>query len=338
MEKIRISFIVLLMSLCAGLAQAQLADFEGVDFSKADSVAELYRGRKLNQLPVLAHQLTAPLPSKVEQFRAIYTWVSTNLEYDYHFYRQNQQKRKKLQNQPQALADWSSTFQKKSIQLLIKEQRTVCTGYAYVLKELANLADIKCEIVDGYGRTASTGPGEPTYPNHSWNAVALNGKWYLCDPTWSSGSFDHSSYRFVPEYKDGYFLADPSLFVKNHYPLATKWLLLNNPPTLDEFRNTPIVYDNAFQYNIVPVAPKQMQLNLMKHDSITFLLDAPQTVQLDKISLFFNTLEVQAAITRREDGLIEIKRLMNQTGLIDVHVKIDGEYVTTYVARVKRKK
>lgn len=74
-------FICLILSYSAG--RSQISDFADADFEKADSIAALYKGESLGSLPLLAHNLTAPLSGEAERFRAIYTWVCTNIENDY---------------------------------------------------------------------------------------------------------------------------------------------------------------------------------------------------------------------------------------------------------------
>ena len=59
--------------------QAQQSDFDTIDFERADLIALSYKGEELNNLPVLAYNLTHKLNSDVERFRAIYTWVCQNI-------------------------------------------------------------------------------------------------------------------------------------------------------------------------------------------------------------------------------------------------------------------
>ncbi|WP_041263622.1 hypothetical protein [Bernardetia litoralis] len=125
--------------------QAQISDFENVNFRKADSVANHYKGESLKNLPLLSYNLTNSLPSQVEKFRAIYTWVSNNIENDYWGYVKNKQKRQQLQNDSLALYNWNKSFLPKVFEKLVKENKTLCTGYAYLIRELANMADINCE-------------------------------------------------------------------------------------------------------------------------------------------------------------------------------------------------
>ena len=94
---------------------------------------------------------------------------------------------------------------------------------------------VECEIVDGYGKTVDYNVEELGIPNHSWTAVSLNKKWYLADATWSSGSFDLQANKFIKDYDDGYFLAEPQLFALDHYPLDSTWLLSTEKFTKDDF-------------------------------------------------------------------------------------------------------
>ncbi|MDX2301635.1 MAG: transglutaminase domain-containing protein [Microscillaceae bacterium] len=322
--------------------QAQITDFGKVDFHQADSIAALYKGEKLSNLPVLVYKLTASLSTKLEQFRAIYTWLSTNIDNDYDYYLKNKKKREQLQHDSLAFAQWNEDFQVQVFKKLLKEQKTVCTVYAYLLKELASFADIDCKIIDGYGRTIAANIGEPGIPNHSWNAVQLNNKWYLCDATWSSGGFNIQEKKFIRNYNDGYFLAKPELFVRNHYPLDTAWILMYDKPSLGEFLTAPLIYKSAFNYHITPVSPKVMKMQLTKGETITFLFKAPDSIPLDDIQLELisenNIHTVKPDILRTQEGLLALKYSFVTTGYYDVHIKIGDNYIVSYTIQVKKNK
>lgn len=328
--------------ILSGTVQAQQADFEKVDFSRADSIAALYKGEKLNNLPFLAHKLTTPLSSRVEQFRAIYTWVSTNIKSDYDYYNQNKSKRQKLNHDKQALEAWNNSFKLKVFKKLLKEQKTVCTGYAYLIRELASLADINCKIIDGYGRTVANNIGGEGIPNHSWNAVQLNNKWYLCDATWSSGYFIVPDNQFIADYNDGYFLAEPELFVKSHYPLDTAWILMDNKPKLSEFLNAPLIYKYAFNYQMIPVAPSVMSMQIAKNESVTFVFKTTDSIEVNDISIELiegaNVTNIKPDITHSKEGLLELKYKFERLGHYDVHIQVAEKKIVTYTIKVKKNK
>jgi transglutaminase/protease-like cytokinesis protein 3 len=206
--------IIVLIILCYGLsARAQMSDFCDTDFSKADSVAELYAAHSLADLKGLADKLTTPLPSEQEKFRAIYKWVCSNIEVDYALVSLQIRKRSKFRGEK--LNKWNIEFNHIVFKTLLRERRTICTGYAYVVRELAFHAGLPCEIINGHAKPGGL-DGGPRTVNHSWNVIQLNGKWYLCDATWSSGVFNRSTNQFVKKYNDRYFLTDPAVFSRDH--------------------------------------------------------------------------------------------------------------------------
>lgn len=338
-----IRFFCILFFFITGIAKAQYSDFGNVDFRKADSVANHYKGESLTNLPLLSYNLTNSLPSQVEKFRAIYTWVSTNIENDYWGYVKNKQKREQFQDDSLALKNWNKLFSTKVFEKLLKEQKTLCTGYAYLIRELANIANINCEIVNGYGKTASSNMNEEnSIPNHSWNAVELNNKWYLCDATWSSGFFDVDKNEFISEYNEGYFLAEPKLFIKNHYPLDKKWMLLENKPTLSQFLNAPLIYKYAFNYQLIPVEPQKMKIEIDKNETISFLFEAPDSLKTETIELELSSgsskYSKKPILNRTKEGFLELKYTFESLGYYDIHIKIDNQYLVTYTIRVRRNK
>ena len=220
--------ILLGLFFCMLSLHAQRADFKEIDFAKAENIAIRHQGEELTHLPALAFDLTSQLHSDVERFRAIYYWVTHNISGNHGLLSQNERYRKKLKNDPEALQQWNRKFTKEVFATLLEDKETVCTGYAYLIKVLSNLAGIECEIIHGYGTTDGH-KSDPKMPNHSWNAVQLNGKWYLCDATWAAGYTDMSSFLFEFDYDNIYFLQEPSEFAKSHQPLDEKWALLTEP-------------------------------------------------------------------------------------------------------------
>lgn len=322
--------------------QAQRSDFSTIDFAKADSVAFILKGESLKNLPILTHKLTANLSTDAEKFRAIYTWVCTNIENDYGSYLKTRSKRKKLAQDREAFLKWSNSFTPKVFQKLVTDKKTACTGYAFLIRELANLANLNCKIINGYGRTATLNLDENSIPNHSWNVIELNNKWYLCDATWSAGRvmIEDDGPKFESDYHDGYFLAEPTLFVKNHYPVKPDWILTTNPPPFKEFLEGPMVYKEAFSYPVVPHKPEKMRLEIIKNEAIIINLKVPIDFQSKNLFLVLNSgggnKVVRPQITRNQNK-ITLEHTFEKTGLYDVHIQVENSFVATYVVRVKRK-
>jgi len=320
----------------------QRSDFNRIDFATADSIAGSHKGASLKNLPVLTHKLTASLSTEVEKFRAIYTWVSTNIENDYASYLKTSSKRKKLAKDREAFLEWNDNFTPKVFEKLVKDKKTACTGYAYLIREMASLASLNCKIINGFGRTATLHLNKNSSPNHSWNVIKLNDKWYVCDATWSAGKvfIEDDGPRFESNYFDGYFLAEPALFLKNHYPIESDFLLMTSAPTFEEFLEGPVVYKEAFEHNIVPTAPKQMFLETTRNEKIVFVLMAPFNLKGKQISMVLDngnsSKKIVPKITRNKTQ-ITLNHSFERTGKYDVHIKLEESLIATYVIRVKRK-
>ncbi len=318
------------------ITNAQIADFKNIDFTKADNIAKLNKGEDLRNLPLLSYKLTSKLTTKVEKFRAIYTWVCTNISGDLKQSDKISYKRKKLKNDSVALIKWNNEYKKKAFKKLLKYNKTMCTGYAYLIKELAFLADIECKIIDGYGRTFNANVETLETANHSWNAVKLNNKWYLCDATWSSG-YMNENYTFVKNYNDGYFLTNPILFAKNHYPIQKKWLL-NEVTTNATFLDSSLVYGETFKYKIMTLTPSKMNLEVQTNEEISFNFKVLKNVSINKVSLIFylgnKELSFKIYNLENEKGNITFKNKFKWKGFYDVHLKIEDDIVATYTIKV----
>lgn len=317
---------------------AQVSDFKEISFKKADSIALSYKDEKLTNLPELSYKLTSDLTTDVERFRAIFKWVSENIANDYNQYTRNKRKRSKLKNDSLKYNDWNTYFRKFSFEKLLKENETICTGYAYLIQELSKYADIESEIVHGFARTSTTNIEKLTAPNHSWNAVKLDGKWYLCDPTWASGIQDPNTLKFIFKYNDGFFLSHPEVFAINHYPEDSKWFLLDNPPSFEEFLEAPILYGEAYTNYRNPSIPNKLFNTITKNETVVFEFQLQKPVSLDTINFLIDngneTKTVKPKNANITDNKLTIKHTFRSKGYYDVHFFIGSDIISTFVFKV----
>lgn len=330
------TFIILLLFL-SNIINAQVSDFKGIDFTQADNIAKLNRGHSLKNLPILAHRLTHNLKTDVEKFRAIYVWVCNNITGDSSVESKVIRKRNKFKNDSMGFMAWNNLYQKTAFKKLLKQKRTLCTGYAYLIKELSFLVNIDCVIVDGYGRAVESNMDTLEMANHSWNAVKLNNKWYLCDATWSSGYF--LNHAFIKDYNDGYFLTVPVLFAKNHFPLDKKWLLTDRINET-EFITSPIVYGKTFEHQIIPKYPNNLNVHVKKNQKTSFRFKSLKKIPLKNISLvqYIGSEEHILKIhnLKNENGTISFNYNFKHKGLHDVHIKIANDIIASYTFNVTK--
>lgn len=332
----RPSLFIIASIFASSVTLGQAGDFSDVDFSNADSIAGLYPMHPLNDLKILSDKLTRPLTTDVEKFRSIFKWVCTNTQSDYILFKQSHKNRSKLSGE--ALMKWEKEFSVRVFSVLVNEHRTICSGYAYLVKELAFHAGLKCKIVNGYGRSAHSNVGGKGFANHSWNAVQLNNKWYLSDPTWSSGMFDLQEGKFMGKFDDAYFLADPGIFARSHYPLDTSWLLMDDKPTLEDFLNGPLVYIGAFQFRLSPLFPDQFFLKITKGSKISFQFSNTDGKKLADTSLYIERLKTRDPFVTLQMGnelIYSADHTFSSKGQYAVHIVMDGAPVISYNVRVE---
>jgi hypothetical protein len=338
MSKI-IFFSILLFGL---KINAQNPDFRNINFEKADQIAMLNKGKQMSNLYLLTNNLVSHLKTDVEKFRVIYKWVCDNVENDYENNVIIDKKRAKIGSDSLKFKQWNREFSQKVFRKMVLEKKTICTGYAYLIKEMSNLAGITCEIVDGYGRTAESNIGKQTLPNHSWNAVKLNNKWYLCDATWSSGCYYPDIERFIFDFNDGYFLSNPDLFIKDHYPLYQKWALIDTVPGINVFLNGPLIYKKTHNFEIIPISPTTMDFPVFKNAEVLFVVQSSKPIVDGDIEIEQvygdNKRLLPVKITPLANGIYEIRFFFNSLGKYDTHLKIKNETVLSYVVSVLKSK
>lgn len=323
------AFAFTLICWVVALSALHAESFHNTDFSKSDSVAARYQGHDLKNLPLLAHRLTADLPDDISKFRSIYKWVCNNIENDYALFSANQRHRRKIKD-PVALAAWNTKLQARVFETLLKKRKTICTGYAYLIKELSMFAGIEAQIVDGYGRTIQSNIGGEGVVNHSWTAVKLDNKWYLCDATWASGAIDANTKSFIKKYDDAYFLADPEYFIRNHYPMDAKWTMLDTTPSLKTFLNRPIIYSASYRYKILPDSPDQLEVKTLKRKLVLQIKNESGRELPMTLLVIDNAVPVNTSKSQTRAGIETIEHTFTRRGTYLLHALVDREVVLSY--------
>ena len=337
MQKIGFLFLFVVTSFFG-----QQSDFKHINFAKADYIAKKTKSKRLYDLNKLTFELTQNLETDVEKVRAIYIWICNNIANDFRLYTLNERKRNKYVKDSIELQNWNSKFKNVLFKKLLRKKRTICTGYAYLFKEMCALADIKALMINGFGRTATVDFEKLVMPNHTWNAVQLNNKWYLCDPTWSTGISFPEEGRFQFNYNDGYFLTKPKLFFLNHFPLEQQHSLLGDETSsFKAFTEMPLVYANAFQYLSEHVAPSTMYHEITQDSIVTFQYQLKKNINLQNVKLVLNTGTNDKTVkpkTTINNNLLTLEYAFPKKGFYDVHLYFDDKIIATYVFQVAESK
>ena len=133
----------------------------------------------------------------------------------------------------------------------------VCAGYAKLLSALGRAAGVTIIYVVGDARTQGwdlSGEG------HAWNAVEIEGQWYLIDATWNAGSV--SGKTFTKGYGTEYLFTPASVFGITHYPDDEKWQLRTDPLSRGEFMRQPVLSPGFYANGLELVNPRRSQVTV----------------------------------------------------------------------------
>ena len=210
-----------------------------------------------NSIDSLSTMLCSSYKTPIEKVRSIFKWVTENIEYDVVGYHNINEIYSGLFRPTISIIDSVvfKDYNDRIVEKVLKEKRAICDGYARVFKTLCDKANIQSVITSGHIRWYSEPIGVVTNRTHAWNAVFINNKWQLLDPTWASGTADDEVTKFSKKYNDFYFLTDPIQFFNNHYPFDPKWALFSNPPSRQLFYYYPFFHEDFYTSHIISYKP-----------------------------------------------------------------------------------
>jgi hypothetical protein len=260
--KLPLCILWLLMTL-NGLTQRYQQNFRIVD----NYVEEI----KPAAPAILAQQLTTPFTTELEKVRAIFRWISNNIDYRIREFQP------KFKSRPAGEVDDDTAALKpldeRVAEEVINNKVAVCDGYARLFKTLCRYAGIESELITGYARTEAHKVNRRFRSNHTWNAVKIDNAWHLLDVTWASGYVTWRGSMFIRYFDEEYFLSPPQQFIREHYPDDLRWSLMTDPPLMAEFRHSPYKQRTFIKYSIKAFRPAKGVIEVQLGDTIQIELD-----------------------------------------------------------------
>jgi hypothetical protein len=125
-------------------------------------------------------------------------------------------------------------------------------------------------------------------------------------------------------------MADPSLFVLNHYPMDSTWMFLNSKPSLNEFLNAPLIYSSIHTYQVHPRWPKTFQVSTPKNKVVVFRFSSDNYKAFEKTTLQINGSMISPKTYTDQAGWQNIEHVFHYKGKYVVHVLMDEHYVASY--------
>ncbi|KAM9330323.1 uncharacterized protein PAF06_012018 [Gastrophryne carolinensis] len=192
----------------------------------------------------IVQKITKMSSNNLEKLRAVWIWLCHNISYDVDGFLGRSPKLYRTED-------------------LLKLRKGVCAGYAGLCKEMCREIGILCEEVSGFSRGAEYSDCDSfhrTKSNHMWNAVEIDGEWYLLDACWGAGTVDLQNATFIPSYDDFFFLTDPEDFIKTHWPDDPSWQLLHPQVSFEEFEQCVFQTSEFFRLHLFIISPNIFSL------------------------------------------------------------------------------
>ena len=228
----RITGVLILTAFFHAGGRGGAQNTTGPDWSAIDSHALAAPATVQGSFRSLAGWLTAPCRSDEEKARALYRWITQNIEYDVH-------------------ALFSGRPMSGNADDALRTRRGVCEGYAGLFMELAKASGLKAARISGYAKGYGYAAGQPVtnVPNHSWNAVSIDGRWRLMDCTWGAG-FISDDRKFHRAFDNHFFFTPPQEFIFDHLPEQEEWQLLDHHLSRGEYERSVHVKPGFFKLGL----------------------------------------------------------------------------------------
>lgn len=281
------------------------------DLASVDSKVIKYP-KKFSNPEKLALRISSDFKTDLEKVRAVYTWLTNNVTYDFgESGRYNYSYTSK--------EDHDAKEKKHSTKLskrVVSKTIAVCEGYSVAFKKICDLLNIKAYVITGASKTKVRDIGGRYNSSHGWNIVEIDNKKYLIDATWGAGSWSNKFERNVT-YQ--YFLTSPEDFIKEHYPDNYKNSLLDYKIKKTNFLNSPLLF-NAVDEDFELVSPSIGILNKKAKKKIKFTFEANEEV--NHLSYLVGRKHVYINKYAQENGELIFE--------IDIS-KLKTRYLTIYI-------
>lgn len=233
---------------------------------------------------LLAQQLTLSCTTDLQKVKAIFYWITDNIAYRTGpvYSRKKKPKRMVLEESSDTAA--LKPLDERVAENVLEEKVAVCEGYSRLFKTLCHYSGLQAELVHGYARTESSKRIQRFRPNHTWNAVMIDSVWHLLDVTWAAGYITWRGNEFVKQLDEQYFLTSPGQFIREHYPDDMRWTLMEDPPLMPEFRQSPFKQKAFSKYLITNYKPEKGVIDVSPGDTISIELETASAEQDRNIS------------------------------------------------------
>lgn len=274
---------------------------DSIHFKQIDSLAKIvkYNG----DIRLLSYDLTKNLTKDIDKARAIFIWITDNIEYNYKVLNKKKRKPDSFKcsgdNCDIKHAEWEDHYLKR----VINKKRGVCSGYARLFKKLCDHAGIQGSVVNGYTKDSPGEIGKMGTLNHAWNVMLIDGKYHYLDATWAAGGCYKNRkgkyYGFKKKLDEYYWLTPIEKLSRDHFPADSSFI---RHATYKKAKKT--FKENAFIRtheipNLELITPNTGIITVSKSDTIHFKFS---------YKAYFNYLQINTNLSKNKDPWIWDKK------------------------------
>lgn len=308
----KLSTTFLFVLFCTFNSYAQ--NFEGVD-AKVSKYPKSFASTDK-----FAAQVVSDFTREDEKARAIFTWIATNVKYDYAAYGVNERPVAYSYRTEEEKLEKQKKFKDDLATKTLKSKKAVCQGYSTLYQNVAQKSGLEAEIVTGTSKSHPAHIGKaPGASDHAWNVVKIDSKWKFVDSTWGAGVVTGEKPVFTFKFNDGYFFPDPDIFFLNHFPDDKKWLLTQKSEK--QFEQLPLYYGNYLSGGYDFVSPVSGTFALSDVNVIPFKIKNLKST--DKIAYSFsktNKFNEAKPVMNGDISEFEVLLEKNTTGLLTIFI------------------
>ncbi|CAF3301800.1 unnamed protein product [Rotaria sp. Silwood2] len=215
--------------------QQRQAAIDNMTYRRA---VDSWKARSIHDVVKLILELSLG-KSLIDRAWIVFYWVSQNIEYDIESY-------------------FSGNIRHQTTEDVFNNRKGVCDAFGTIFEALCNGVQLECKKINGYAKGYGFKQEKPAFnrTNHAWNAVHIDGHWYLVDPTWGEGHINNQNQN-VKLLSSFYFLSRPEQMIYKHLPENSQWQLLKSPISMKEFICLPYVESSYFEFGLHLVYPSQ---------------------------------------------------------------------------------
>ncbi|MBC7861361.1 MAG: hypothetical protein IAF38_00220 [Bacteroidia bacterium] len=306
-----IFFLLLFSGFISG--QDSITILKNMDYRLADSLAVHFPKKKYKSITEITGPLTDPLKTPHEKFRAIFKWITENIEYN------------------------KSGAALKDADKIVRKNKAVCQGFSNLLKEMCNSVHIDCDTISGYTKTEVRDINKKLKKtDHAWNAVKLYGHWYLVDVTWATSKFNIVSKKFEKNFDEHYYITDPKKFILDHFPKDKQWQFLPKPITAKQFTRMPLYYADYFHFGIEDLSVKKGKFKHKRKKPLTFTCTAISKIDNASILLNYDRYSIDMKLkTTKNPNEYTFDYTFAKKGDYDLTLYYNGLCVAEFLIKVK---